>query len=127
MKNVIILCFFLVVNQIISQSIVKDTITRSAEIIYSVNGNKVSFNPETPELNQIAGAPKAFYTYYWEFGDGDYSFQENPNHTYKTKGTYKVQLSVTNNYDDGKPPTTRPKEITLIAILQKLLKTKVII
>ncbi|WP_372801819.1 PKD domain-containing protein [Lutibacter sp.] len=113
MKNVLILCFFLVVDQITSQSIiVKDTITRSAEIIYSVNGNKVSFNPETPELNQIAGAPKAFYTYYWEFGDGDYSFQENPNHTYKTKGTYKVKLSVTNNYDDGKPPTTRPKEIT---------------
>ena len=43
-----------------AQSIENDTITRTASIVYTVNGNKVSFNPETPELNQIAGAPKAF-------------------------------------------------------------------
>jgi PKD repeat protein len=98
----------------IGQSKVTDTISRSANIIYNVNGNQVSFNPETPQLNQIAGAPKAFYTYYWEFGDGNYSFQEKPNHSYKKKGNYKVQLSVTNNYDDGKPPTTRPKEVAIL-------------
>ena len=90
-----------------------DTISRSANIVFNVQGNKVSFNPETPELNQIAGAPKAFYTYFWEFGDGDYSFEENPTHTYKNKREYNVQLSVTNNYDDGKPPTTRPKSVSV--------------
>lgn len=90
-----------------------DTIVRSANIVYNILGNNVSFNPETPVLNQIAGAPKAFYTYFWEFGDGDYSFEENPAHTYKNKGEYNVQLSVTNNYDDGKPPTTRPKTVSI--------------
>jgi len=100
-------------NLIYSQSILNDTISRNAIIEYSINGNNVSFIPETPDLNQIAGAPKAFYTYFWEFGDGDYSMEKEPTHSYKTKGEYKVQLSVTNNYDDGKPPETRPKTIAI--------------
>ncbi len=114
MKNyfsALLLIFF--ITSFYAQSIENDTITRTATIGYIINGNKVSFNPETPQLNQIAGAPKAFYTYYWEFGDGNYSFEEKPKHTYKNKGVYKTQLSVTNNYDDGKPPTTRPKEVSI--------------
>ncbi|HEY9170511.1 MAG TPA: PKD domain-containing protein [Lutibacter sp.] len=106
--------FVFALSQILgAQSIKNDTVTRTATIGHSINGNKVSFIPETPQLNQIAGAPKAFYTYYWEFGDGNYSFKEKPVHTYKNKGNYTAQLSVTNNYDDGKPPTTRPKEISI--------------
>lgn len=107
------ICLVLFCNYLNAQSIVQDTVTRTASIVYTINGNQVSFNPETPELNQIAGAPKAFYTYYWEFGDGEYSFQKEPKHNYKNKGNYNVQLSVTNNYDDGKPPTTRPKSVAI--------------
>jgi len=115
MKYFLSLIFFLVISQVlIGQSIKNDTVARTANIVYTINGNKVSFNPDTPQLNQIAGAPKAFYTYLWEFGDGNYSKQEKPNHTYKNKGNYKAQLSVTNNYDDGKPPTTRPKEVSVV-------------
>ncbi|WP_457617089.1 PKD domain-containing protein [Lutibacter sp.] len=95
------------------QQIENDTITRTARINYEVNNNKVLLSPETPPLNQIAGAPKAFYTYFWEFGDGAYSFEKEPTHVYNEKGNYKVLLSVTNNYDDGKPPTTRPKEVAI--------------
>ncbi|WP_456377942.1 PKD domain-containing protein [Lutibacter sp.] len=114
MKNYFLLLFLLLFPTLFyAQTIENDTISRTASIVYSVNGNKVSFNPETPQLNQIAGAPKAFYTYYWEFGDGNYSFEKAPKHTYKNKGNYKAQLSVTNNYDDGKPPTTRPKEVAI--------------
>lgn len=96
------------------QSIKTDTVTRSASINTSVNENSVIFTPEVPKLNQIAGAPKAFYTYFWEFGDGNYSKQEKPKHTYSNKGIYKARVSITNNYDDGKPPTTRPKEVSII-------------
>lgn len=96
------------------QSVKKDTITRTASINTSVNANSVIFTPEVPKLNQIAGAPKAFYTYFWEFGDGNYSKQEKPIHTYKNKGNYKARVSVTNNYDDGKPPTTRPKDVSVL-------------
>ena len=114
MSKKIIFIFSFILSQFLgAQTIKKDTVTRTATIGHSINGNKVSFIPETPQLNQIAGAPKAFYTYYWEFGDGNYSFKEKPIHTYINKGNYKAQLSVTNNYDDGKPPTTRPKEVSI--------------
>ena len=114
MRNYISFLFLLLFQSFLyAQTIENDTITRMATIIYSVIENSVSFQSETPQLNQISGAPKAYYTYYWEFGDGNYSFETTPKHTYKSEGTYKTQLSVTNNYDDGKPPTTRPKDVVI--------------
>jgi PKD repeat protein len=34
-------------------------------------------------------------SYYWTFGDGNFSTLQNPNHTYTTGGTYTVTLTVT--------------------------------
>ncbi len=100
----------LCIGQII---LTNDTIPRIAPISYEINGNQVVYGAEMPPLNQIAGAPKAFYTYYWEFGDGNYSFKEKPVHRYASSGTYEAKLWATNNYDNGKPPTSRPKSITV--------------
>jgi PKD repeat protein len=96
-----------------SQQIVKDTTTRRSNIVYEKVGNKVTFKAANPILTQIAGAPKANYTHFWEFGDGSYSKEAAPQKTYKKKGNYKVHLSVTNNYDNGKPPKTRPKTVAV--------------
>ncbi len=74
-------------------------------------GNKVLLKPKLTPLRQIAGAPKAFWDNYWEFGDGEYSFENEPTHTYKEPGEYTIRLASTNNYDDGEPPATRPKKI----------------
>jgi len=95
------------------QSITRDTITRTATIKETVSGNNIVLTSEKPALNQIAGAPKAFYTHFWEFGDGNYSTEETPKHIYKKPGEYEVRLWVTNNYDNGKPPTARPKKIAI--------------
>jgi len=76
-------------------------------------GNTLQFTPDAPKLNQIAGAPKAFYTNFWEFGDGTFSKENSPKKVYKKNGDYTVRLWATNNYDTGKPPTTRPKKITV--------------
>lgn len=103
------LCVFSFAQQITAT----DSITKTATIKHTTNGNEIIFTPETPALNQIAGAPKAFYTHYWEFGDGHYSTEEKPKHTYKKTGEYKVKLWATNNYDTGKPPTTRPKKVAI--------------
>ncbi|MEZ5029787.1 MAG: PKD domain-containing protein [Saprospiraceae bacterium] len=35
-------------------------------------------------------------SYYWDFGDGNFSTQENPIHTYEEDGFYEVTLSATN-------------------------------
>ena len=97
----------------IGQTKVKDTITRRANIVFIQNGNAVTYKPETPPLIPIAGAPKPSYSYLWELGDGHYSKEAEPKHVYKNKGTYTTRLVVTNNYDNGKPPATRPKKVAI--------------
>ena len=46
-------------------------------------------------------------------GDGHYSKEVEPKHVYKNKGNYTARLAVTNNYDNGKPPATRPKVVAV--------------
>lgn len=114
MNRFLLLSFFIITSLIsFGQDIDNDSLTRTAIIKNKTDANKVSFSADKPALRQIAGAPKAYYSHYWEFGDGHYSKKDNPTHTYKTKGNYSVRLSTTNNYDDGKPPTSRPKRISI--------------
>ena len=39
-------------------------------------------------------------SYYWEFGDTEYSYSENPSHIYTMPGAYQVNLTVTDDYDN---------------------------
>jgi len=105
-----ILLFFLPSK---AQEIKTDSLRHTANINQNINGSIITLSPEMSQLRQIAGAPKAFWGNYWEFGDGNYSFKDKPKHQYKEAGNYNITLSATNNYDDGKPPTTRPKKITI--------------
>ncbi len=104
---------FIISVSVFSQTTTQDSIQRKAPILYDVNGNQVTFGAEMPPLNQIAGAPKAFYTYFWEYGDGQYSEKENPTHNYNQAGNYTARLWSTNNYDNGKPPESRPETIKI--------------
>ena len=73
-----ILIFFAIPFSTIAQETQAIDSTRGITTIdYKTTGNTVQFTPQTPALNQIAGAPKAFYSHYWEFGDGNYSKAEN--------------------------------------------------
>lgn len=85
--------------------------TAAAQIEPVITDNQVKFKSLLRPLRQIAGAPEAFYSYFWEFGDGTYSFEKEPLHHYKDTGLYQVRLYATNNYDDGKKPPTRPRPI----------------
>jgi PKD repeat protein len=44
-------------------------------------------------------------TFAWDFGDGEKSTEENPQHTYKDEGTYTVTLTVTNGQCTSNPQT----------------------
>lgn len=85
--------------------------TATAAIEPQIDNNQVKFAAALPPLHQIAGAPSAFYSYFWEFGDGSYSFEKEPVHIYKDTGNYDVRLFATNNYDDGKKPNTHPRRL----------------
>jgi len=43
---------------------------------------------------------KPDYSWFWDFGDGDFSSEKNPIHTYSTKGEYIVTLTVTDERDN---------------------------
>ena len=109
----VVLLFFFHPEFTNGQTKVKDTITRRASIGYDKKGNLVTFKPETPPLIQVAGAPPASFSYFWELGDGSFSKEKEPKKVYKKNGEYKVNLAVTNNYDNGKPPKTRPKTVAV--------------
>lgn len=71
----------------------------------------IKFSSTLRPLRQIAGAPEPFYTYFWEFGDGGFSFEKEPIHFFPEDKLYQVRLFATNSYDDGKRPPTRPKPL----------------
>ncbi|MBB2144156.1 hypothetical protein GM921_01550 [Pedobacter sp. LMG 31464] len=87
------------------------TDTVPAIIKYTTENGATKFDSELRPLRQIAGAPAPFYTYFWEFGDGGFSFEKDPIHQYKKTDSVKVRLFATNNYDDGKRPPTKPRPI----------------
>lgn len=43
-------------------------------------------------------APGSGLTFYWDFGDGTYSTEENPIHAYSTLSSYDVSLTITDSY-----------------------------
>lgn len=52
-------------------------------------GNVTAFTDLTTDPTPIQG-------YFWDFGDGNNSFQQNPNYIYQNPGTYTITLVVTN-------------------------------
>lgn len=113
MKKILLLVFMGIVTRLQAQVVppVLPSDTIPAGINYSMAKGAVQFNPQLRELRPIAGAPAPFYTYMWEFGDGKFSFEKEPQHVYADTGKYDVRLFATNNYDDGKRPPTRPKPV----------------
>ena len=89
----------------------QDTIPPALHI--GETGDSVRLSATLRPLRQIAGAPPAFYSYFWELGDGHFSFDKAPVYAYHDTGTYAIRLYATNNYDDGKAPPTRPRKVRI--------------
>ena len=49
---------------------------------------------DSVRFNQLISNPQG-YSFKWDFGDGSYSEDFEPAHYYKTTGTYKIKLTVT--------------------------------
>jgi PKD repeat protein len=50
---------------------------------------------ETIQFNGTAWGGVEPYTWYWDFGDGETSTEQNPTHAYTEEGKYEVELTVT--------------------------------
>jgi C1A family cysteine protease len=52
------------------------------------------------------------YTWYWDFGDGNTSNEQNPTHSYVNTGTYEISLTVTDAQGNYGTDTTTAKIIS---------------
>lgn len=77
--------------QEIAQSTVLDSLEvwnlSSSIFNYEIDGNIVSFNSN----NSLSS------NFYWDFGDGNESFDQNPSHNYSNSGTYQVSFNLINS------------------------------
>lgn len=89
---------------------VSDTI---ATISATPTANGIRYEAKLPPLTTIPGGREAYYSYFWDFGDGHFSRAERPVHTYTTPGNYKVKLYATNNYDKGNKPPRPVKNVSI--------------
>jgi PKD repeat protein len=105
---VLLLCF---VSPLAAQKPFPDTL-RVADFNIMPSGSGFKFTPKLPPTSQIAGAPDAYWTYLWEFGDGAKSTQASPTHIYTTPGEYNATLDVIAHYDTGKKPTRKKSKVT---------------
>ncbi|MES2827776.1 MAG: hypothetical protein V4687_06470 [Bacteroidota bacterium] len=116
MKNLVSLLSFMLIGclsafgqEFILKALPSDTVP--AIINFKEENGAFKFSSLLRPLRQIAGAPEPFYTYFWEFGDGKFSFDKEPLHQYADTVLRNVRLFAINSYDDGKRPPTRPKPI----------------
>jgi|GEM_PF-5249166 len=73
------------------------------------NGPYIGFvnHPVSFSSAGSVGGSEGFITsWYWTFGDGLVSSQQNPTHIYTSSGTFTVTLKVTNNYGQSDTDTT---------------------
>ncbi len=75
----------------------------SIDVSYSVGSLTVQFTSTAVGYNPNEWS--------WEFGDGEYSAEENPSHTYSTAGTYTIYLEAAEV--DGETSTWRSDDITV--------------
>ncbi len=71
---------------------------------------KFTYSPKSPftsttiQFTDISSGYGKIISWHWNFGDGSTSSEQNPNHRYSDDGTYKVTLTVTDEY--GKTDST---------------------
>ncbi|SHF18039.1 PKD domain-containing protein [Pedobacter caeni] len=111
MKKLVCLLALLSFGQAFAQTQIVPADTVPAIVHHQSGPNGITFSSTLRPLRPIAGAPEPFYTYFWEFGDGSFSFEKDPLHLFPDSGLYQVRLFATNSYDDGKRPPTRPKPL----------------
>lgn len=108
LRNLSVAFFFLSGSPLFAQDAPPE---RQADFAFAQEGESIRFQPLMPALMQKAGAPAAYYTYFWEFGDGAFSREEKPLHRYAQPGEHEVILDATAHYDNGKKAKKRKNKV----------------
>lgn len=70
------------------------------------NGPYYAITREQVQLNGTAKGGINPYKFYWDFGDGNFSYIQNPTHIYTDVGNYTAVLNVTDISDNSASNTT---------------------
>lgn len=70
------------------------TVTGPPNVNFTVS-DSVGCAPKTVQFNDLTTGSAPLATWFWDFGDGNTSTQQNPIHTYQFNGIYDVTLTVT--------------------------------
>ena len=78
-------------------------------IVFAFGGNELYADANGP-YNGVEDSPIQFkgsayggkpdYTWFWDFGNGDSSIEQNPIYTFENGGNYLVTLTLTDDYDN---------------------------
>ena len=74
--------------------------------ITTESGNRYQYKVSPPAIqamDNLKGSQKAEWGYYWEFGDGHFSSDASPTHSYDAQGSYEVRVYLTPQYAKNKP------------------------
>jgi PKD repeat protein len=84
----------------------------SYKLIVNANGPYLGYKNVNISFNGSASGGATPYTWYWTFGDGNTSTQQNPKHAYASTGNFNVTLKVTDASSNCDYDTTYAKVIT---------------
>ena len=70
------------------------TVVVIAPLIANFEFNPSCLSAFTVDFESTTSGGTLPYTFFWEFGDGETSTEENPTHTYTSNGPYSVTLTV---------------------------------
>ncbi|MGM0650699.1 MAG: PKD domain-containing protein, partial [Bacteroidota bacterium] len=71
-------------------------LTEALNADFTADNTTISVNDTVNFTDLSTGSPTSWN---WDFGDGNTSNEQNPQHTYNSAGTYTVELIATNTYD----------------------------
>ena len=83
------------------------TSSLQAQIAISAEGgNRYKYKVTPPSIQAMANLKSSQtpgWGYFWEFGDGHFSDEVSPSHTYEASGNYEVRVYLTPQYAKNKP------------------------
>ena len=84
--------------------------TTSLKAEFSIRNNTVCMNEEVSFEAKESLAP---VSYYWDFGDGTNSTEQNPTHRYEENGDFDVTLTITNRKTGEEAKYSQKKAVTI--------------
>lgn len=108
MKTILVFPALLCASWLFAQP--SETPLRVADFLVAPVGDAYKYTAIVPPLQQIAGAPPAYFTCFWEFGDGSFSTEKQPIYVFTKNDSVETVLHLTYHYDDGDMPKKKKKK-----------------